>query len=75
MKKILTFVLGLFMAIVCLNVQALEFFPLFSNNSILQRDKDCPVWGYGEPNSTVDVSLIGVKANGKKYIKKFSATA
>lgn len=75
MKKILTFVLGLFMAIVCLNVQALEFFPLFSSNSILQRDKDCPVWGYGEPNSTVDVSLIGVKANGKKYIKKFSATA
>ena len=50
-------------------------FSLFSNNSILQRDKDCPVWGYGEPNSTVDVSLIGVKANGKKYIKKFSATA
>ncbi len=38
---------------------ALELCPLFSNNTVLQRDQPVPVWGWDEPGTKVTVEFAG----------------
>ena len=33
--------------------------PLFSDHAVLQRDRDCPVWGWAQPGTEVTVEFAG----------------
>lgn len=53
---------------------------LFTDNMVLQRDREVPVWGWADPGSAVSVSLNGKKFDAKadatgKWLVKLPATA
>ena len=37
--------------------------PLFTSNMVLQRDVECPVWGWTEPGAKVTVTIAGRRAS------------
>lgn len=41
------------------NAKNLKVSKIFSNNMVLQRDMEVPVWGWAEPGGTVEVKLEG----------------
>lgn len=38
-----------------------DFADYFGNHMVLQRDTTCPIWGYGDPNTEVMLTLNGKK--------------
>ncbi len=57
MKKSITFILLLALAIPC--VAQLRLSRLFSDHAVLQRQKPVPVWGWANPEEPVTVTLAG----------------
>lgn len=47
----------------CVTSFAVEFFSLFTDNAVLQRDKDVKVWGTATPDSDVLVKLDAIGGN------------
>src|SRR5688500_17177764 len=43
--------------------------PLFSDNAVLQRDREVPMWGWTAPNANVTVAL-----GAKKFIARADVT-
>jgi hypothetical protein len=68
-SSILRFVLLLFAFIsaplLVAQSQMLELAPLFVDHAVLQRDIPSPVWGWGEPGSTVTVTFAGQTKTSK----------
>jgi sialate O-acetylesterase len=61
-------------AIIAITAFSPEFFgqtekplihPLFSDNAVLQRDREVPVWGWTTPGADVSVSIAGRTLKGK----------
>jgi sialate O-acetylesterase len=60
------FVLSLFLVIASLSAEAALRLPgFFTDNMVLQRDRDVPVWGWADPGETVTVEFAGQKVSAK----------
>lgn len=83
MKRFLLIMLCALQAVCAYAVQPLEMSIVYSNGMVVQRDKNVPVWGKGEPGCSITVWFAGQKATGqvasdgkwKVYLKPMPAQA
>jgi sialate O-acetylesterase len=60
------FGLSLLMVIASLSAEAAVRLPgFFTDNMVLQRDRDVPLWGWADPGETVTVEFAGRKVSAK----------